>query len=909
MTSGCGRRRHHDRAEGHATGGRATLPGTYHPAVTASAGAPAGLLLTDVEGSTRHLRRLGDRYGDALARHLGAVRGAVRDHGGTEVGSEGDSIAAVFPTALDAAQAALGAHAALAAEQWDGGSPLRARMAVHAGAVEQGAAGTVGIALHEAARLRNAGHGGQVLVSDAARNGLRDGDLELRDLGRHELRDVEGAVRIWQLVGDGLDPDFPALRTAVHRRVPTALTTFVGRSDELGDVLAELDSHRLVTVTGPGGSGKTRLAFEAALRADSVDLVAVVELADVTEGRLVDAAVGAALGAEPPTQAGIAGAVAAAAVLLVLDNCEHLLDDVGRLVAGLLRVCPGLRVLATSREPLDVAGEQVWRIPRLDRDDAAALFAERARAAAGTAVPAERSAVDEVCDRLDGVPLAIELAAARLRALPLPELVARLDHQPALLSGGGRDVPRQRTLRAALDWSHDLLTGDEQRLLRRLAVFAGGLPLPAAEAVSDPGTDPLDALDGLVRKSLVEFDAERGRYRLLEPVRQYAVERLEAAGEDRTTRLCHLGWVTHLAERVGATLFTDQAARMAEVDAERANIASALRFALDTGTVEPAARIVGSLGYYWFTSRRSDGAAWAGPVVAAATEVPDRVRARLLLGAGTVHADDTELGAAAQWLEEAVVRYRGLGNDRGVGWSLFWLGRCYARLGRPHDAERCFELALEQFRRLGDALGMGWSLSWLGGLASEDHLAREEEVLRLGQEHDVPHIVGNSLRMMALLLVREGRAPEAGPLAEDAVTTYRRLGDRWQLLQALHTLVIVRLATDAPSAVAPAAEAVELATSIRSVVDMRLSCTGVARVLRALGRPRAAAVLLAAAHVPGLERSVFPDTASDLAADVAWLDDPAWADAVAEGERLPVLAAVDRARAELQDVARGRSDP
>ncbi len=357
-------------------------------------------------------------------------------------------------------------------------------------------------------------------------------------------------------------------------------------------------------------------------------------------------------------------------------------------------------------------------------------------------------------------------------------------------------------------------------------------------------------------------------------------------------------------------MFDDLAASMASIDAEAANIAVALRLALAAGPIEPAARIVGSLGYYWFTSRRGDGAAWAEPVVAAATDVPDRVRARLLLGAGTVHADDPELGLAVRWLEEAAARYGELGNPGGVGWSLFWLGRSYAHVGRKLEAKRCFDDALPVFRQLGNVLGTGWCLSWLGGFAGEHGpeaaMPYEEEVLRLGQEHGVPHIVGNSLRAMSLLLWQQGRPDEAVTLAEDAVATYRELGDRWQLMNALQALALIRADLDPAAAAQPAAEALGLALTIRSMRDMRWSCAVAGAVERALGRPHEAAVLMAAADLADLATSSGPAVAGELVADAEWLSDPALADSVAEGRRLSVLVAAERARTGLLE-AGGRS--
>jgi class 3 adenylate cyclase len=472
-------------------------------------------LFTDIEGSTALLQRVGgDVYARILAGHHGLIRSALAAHSGEELNTAGDGFFAGFSSPRACLVAALDMQRALGSHGWPGGERVRVRMGVHAGEAQQTAAGLVGLDVHRAARIAAVAHGGQVLVSQTAA-ALADGFLPpgagLRDLGWHRLKDLGRPEQIFQLCAAGLPAQFPPLRSlgnpALPNNLPAQLAAFVGRGREVGEVRALVASARLVTLTGAGGAGKTRLGLQVAaeLLDGSGDGVWLAELAAVTDGDAVAAAIGGALGipAQPgrPALDVLADALGPQDMLIVLDNCEHLIGACAKTAEALLQRCPKVHLLVTSREPLGIGGEMIYRVPSLslpagDLDqaaascDAVALFAARAQEQ-GAPLPLDADSIPlvvSVCRRLDAMPLAIELAAARLRSMSLADLAGRLDQRFRLLTGGSRTaLERQQTLRATVDWSYSLLTTAEQVLLGRLSVFAGGFDLAAAEAVAGWG--------------------------------------------------------------------------------------------------------------------------------------------------------------------------------------------------------------------------------------------------------------------------------------------------------------------------------------------------------------------------------------------------------------------------------------
>jgi len=593
------------------------------------------LLFSDIEGSTRLLRRAGDGYAELLLRHRTIVRGAITASGGEEQGTEGDGFFVLFDRPSAACEAALSIQSGLAGEPWPPECEIRVRVGLHTGEIEF-RDWWVGMAIHEAARIGAAAHGGQTLVSEALRGVVADnlpGGATLTDLGRYRLKDIDHPIRLYQLNDVGWRAQFPPLRALSALRLannlPMRMSSFIGRDHELAELRRRLDSARLVTLTGAGGCGKTRLALEtgAALLDGSGDGVWLVELAPVGDADSVATAVANVMGVrgDPtrPTLETLVEAVHDQSMLLILDNCEHVIEAAAGLADALLRACPGVAVLATSREALRVEGEHVYRVPSLavppaetdDQDvicasESVRLLMERA-GEQGHGVVLDRDGAivaARICRQLDGIPLAIELAAARLRSLSLGDLERHLDERLQLLTGGSRLArPRHRTLRALIDWSWDLLTSSEQSMLARLSVFGGGFDLAAAEAVAPgetaQGEAALEHLDAFVDKSLVQADrsTEAVRYRLLETVRHYAAEKLSQGGDvaDRT-RQAHRDYYLSLVEEAQPHLIShDQVVWFNRLDAEHENISAALVRSLTDADLVPGLRLATAMRTYW----------------------------------------------------------------------------------------------------------------------------------------------------------------------------------------------------------------------------------------------------------------------------------------------------------------------
>ena len=536
-------------------------------------------LFSDIEGSTRLVHSLGDRYGELLEDHHRIMRGAIASSGGTELGTEGDSFFAVFPTAAQAIEATVAAHRALAEHTWPDEAAVLVRMGLHTGDGKLGGDNYIGLDVHRTSRIAAAGHGGQVLVSETTRSLVASAlpaGASLRDLGEHRLKDLESPEHLFQLVAAGLRETFPPLRSLDARAVhlPTQMSSFVGRTREKDVLLELLAKERIVTLTGPGGTGKTRLSVEVASQAaDAFDDGAIfVPLAPISDPELVGPTIAAALGLrEGPagdTFETLVEHLRDRSLLLILDNFEQVMPA-ARTVGELVARAPRVKVLVSSREPLRISGEQEFLVPplalpgragdvRLDElraVDSVALFVQRAGAVrSGFDLTLENApAVTEICARLDGLPLAIELAAARVRLFEPADILARLDRRLSFLAGG-RDVSeRQRTLRGAIDWSHELLDHGEQTVFRRLSVFAGGTTIEAIEAVCQPdqlGLDAADVVSSLHDKSLLRRADGPGALRvsMLETIREYGLERLEAAGEGGELRRRHALHYLALAE-------------------------------------------------------------------------------------------------------------------------------------------------------------------------------------------------------------------------------------------------------------------------------------------------------------------------------------------------------------------------
>ena len=814
-------------------------------------GATRGLLFTDLESSTEHLNELGSKYGAVLGRHHEIIRSAVAAEGGVEVGSEGDSIASVFPTVDAALRAAIAAQRSLNEAPWPD-KPWRVRMAVHVGLVEATAAGAVGRSLHEAARIRNVGHGGQVLVSDAASQLLAERAIAtFRDLGLHSVRDFDRPVRLHQLVADGLATEFPALRTSNPSRIPRTATSFIGRDKEVDRVLDVLDRSQLVTIVGAGGSGKTRLAFEAGLQFAAPE-VATVLLANLRSAEQVPAAFASAVGAR--TANDVVASVGHRDLLLIVDNCEHVPTAVAALVAEILAQCPNVRLLCTSRQPLEITGEAVYAVPALALGDAVELFVERAPVEIRTA---QRELVQSICSQLDGQPLAIELAAARLRSLTLEDVSERLRDQLGLLTSGSAAVPRQQTLRATLDWSYALLSADEQTLLRYLGVFAGGFSLRGVESFMQHARlsiDVLATLDALVLRSLVEFSPDARRYRMLEPVRQYAVDRLEVADEWTDAVAAHIAWVCQLAGEGSRRLFVDQALWTAILDAEAGNIGAALGAALERDEIVAASRIVSLLAWYWFTSQRADAFVWAPQLIARLDEMDAPSRGRALVAAGIIFCDVANDPRPLEWLEEAERYFREIQHERALGSALFWRGRATAGWRQFDVAKRCFDEGVEVHERLGDKFGELWCRVWQSLLAralGEGTEAAERslrETVAKAEGAGVLHVVAAAKGELGMFAAARGDTASAINDFEESLRMYRDIGDRWQIAIALHRLAVGCGVAEPTRAAQLTIEAIEMAATVHADVNLaRMLLTAAGLLLRA-DRESEAARLVAAAR-------------------------------------------------------------
>jgi predicted ATPase/class 3 adenylate cyclase len=613
-------------------------------------------LFTDIEGSTRLLHSLGaEAYGDALAEHRRLLREAFAAHGGIEVDTQGDAFFVAFPTAEGAAAAALAAQEALAH------GAISVRMGLHTGTPTVGGEGYIGVDVHRGARVAALAHGGQITVSPTTA-ALLDGCTQ-RDLGLHRLKDFEGAIRLWQLG----DREFPPLRTPGSVDLPTPATRFLGRDRELFDAVSlvyEKDP-RVLSVLGPGGTGKTRFALELSrlVPEDAEGGTVFIPLAPQSDAELVRAAVADRLGVRSPDVAMIAARVGGRRTHVVLDNAEHLLPEVALPLAELATSAPAVRLLVTSREPIRIQGEVELDLPPLADGEAVALFCERAQAVRPDIE--ETAAVHRLCARLDRLPLALELAAARTKLLTPETLLERLGQSLDLLKGT-RDVDeRHATLRTTIAWSYDLLDGDEQRLFRRLSVFRGGCTLVTAEAVCDAG---LDTLSSLLDKSLLRRRTGRvgeDRFWMLETIREFAVEQLEESGEAEDLRRRHAERILEIAREAHLSEDDDEPFDSAALLAEREDFRAALDWSAEADVLF-GLELACALEALWGPHAPAEGVRRIGDLLARAGEVPSLLRARALRNlAGAAH-QERDYDIADPAYEESLLLFMELGDARGA---------------------------------------------------------------------------------------------------------------------------------------------------------------------------------------------------------------------------------------------------
>jgi predicted ATPase/DNA-binding SARP family transcriptional activator len=836
---------------------QALLVPIHEPAAPSLAAPPAPqslpsgtvtFLMAQIEGSAGLWEAHPEEMRAALTRYDVLFAGVIARHGGAILGGQGagERCFAVFARASQAVVAAVALHKALVAEPWPGSPALRARVALHTSEAEPSRGDYWGAPVNRCARLRSIAHGGQTLLSLATYELVCDdppAGVRLRDLGTHRLKDLQRPEQVFEALHADLGSDFPPLRSldAYAQNLPRQVTRFIGRTREMAEVNRLLASAALLTLAGVGGCGKTRLACQVA--ADRVerypDGVWLVELAPLAEPSLVPQAIAAVLGIRQSGQGSLPDLLVdhlrPKRLLLVLDNCEHLLEACRLLVERVLREAPGVQVLTTSREPLNVPGEQIWRVPtlslpdpgtsppveRLTQYEAVELFVERAtaRQPAFAVTPANAPAVVELCHRLDGLSLAIELAAAWLTSLSVEQIAARLEDRFRLLTRGSPAVlPRQRTLRAAIDWSYDLLSAAERALLRRLSVFVGGFTLASAEAVcgEDRAFHVLDLLTSLVEKSLVlvqerETRSGRGgesRYRLLETIREYAREHLSEAGESTLLRQRHaehcLAWADGASRAYEGV---DEARWLDLLEAEHDNLRGALEHLLapsepsagsaetplPAGNPEIAVQLAAGLWRFWWSRGYwTEGREWLARVlVASSARTP--ARTQVLEGAGTMARGQGDLEAAAAAFDECLSICEEAGDRAGIARALTLQGRLAYRRGDKARAQAFHERSLALRRELGDLHGMAISLNTLGALAAAngDFVAARvyhRQCLAIQRTLQNPTGAAWALYDLGETALEAGDLVEARSQLSESLTIFRSTGHLKAMESCLHEL-------------------------------------------------------------------------------------------------------------------------
>ncbi len=788
-------------------------------------------LFTDIEGSTRRWETDRQAMSQAVERHFALLGEAIATHDGVLFKTIGDAVQAAFPTVPKAIAAAIDAQIALRREDWGDLGPIRVRMAIHAGDATPRDGDYLAPALNRLARVLGTGYGEQILLTDTARalaSALPVG-YALQDLGRHRLRDLLEAEHLFQLCGPGLPAEFPPLKSLDRQpnNLPAQPTPLIGREAELASLHATLTAPdtRLITLIGPGGTGKSRLALQvgAEVLETFPDGVWWVPLAPVADPELVLQAIAAPLGVREnpgePLLTTLGSHLKSRRTLLLLDNLEHLLPVAPQLNA-LLDAAPGLVMLVTSREPLRLRAEREFPVSPLRLPPpSAALSAEAALAFPAVRLFVERAqsvkpafqldagsvaAVVAICRRLDGLPLAIELAASRVRLLTPAALLARLDHRLAILTGGARDLPaRQQTLRATIAWSHELLPAPERALFARLGVFTGGATLDAAEAIcSAAGGLPLDLLDGidsLVQKSLLRQEEGPGgdaRFNMLETIREFAVERLQELPEAEELRQAHADTYLALAELADQDDFTDEVDLLNRLEADHANLRQAISYYERQGGagLVQRVRLAAHLAYFWWLRGHfSEGRGILERALATSGDIPASDRAAAISGAAFLAEAQGDLERAHALHEEVLTLYRELVDMKGVAGALGGLGTIARLRGDLDTARARHQEALEAWRNAGDTAGAAGALldlaliRQLGG----DYARAEPELLegltlfrqvsdRSGEAH--------ALNRLGFLATATGNLPNAIERFGESLELWRAQGNQQMIAADLHNL-------------------------------------------------------------------------------------------------------------------------
>lgn len=848
------------------------------------------LLFTDIEGSSVRWETHRDAMAAALERHDALLRAAVEQHGGTVFKTIGDAFCCVFATASGAIAASCDAQRAVGGEDWSTVAGLRVRMAVHTGPADSRAGDYFGPTVNRVSRLLSIGHGGQVLVSGVAKElaeGAMPAQATLRDLGAHRLKDLTHPEQVYQLIAPGIEADFPPLRSleSLPNNLPQQLTSFVGRENDIADIKEALGSARLVTLVGAGGVGKTRLSLQVG--ADVLDRfedgVWFAELAPLADSELVIATIASMFGVRPQADQPLLDTVAAALrpkhALLILDNCEHVLDEAARIASALLRSCPHLTILTSSREGLGIEGETVLRVPSLSfpseelRVDlqhameygAIALFIDRAKAADRrfTSTDANVETIAEICRQLDGIALAIELAAPRVKVLSVEQLATRLNERFRILTGGSRTaLPRQQTMRALIDWSFDLLDENERTIFRRIAVFSGTFSIDAAsELCADErieAWDVLDLLASLVDKSLVvsELAGSEQRYRLLVSTRQYALERLERDGELETLQRAHAEYFARLAQRAHTLYYTTPTRRWLDtLEPEMHNVRAAMDWAIAGGDVELGIGITGALLWYWSLGHRvGEAIARVQRALEASEGLPQSAElARLHVAHAFAVSNMNLYNEAMEAATHAREIAEALQDDEDAALGL--MSQAAANFTDPdYDFEPVLARAITIWQKLGVRRMVGYCkfLEARSHLVSHDdgEKARPlyEEALKIaratGDERTMAVIFNN----MAEWLFVAGDTAGAIRNVKDAIANFQRLPIG--MLQTTNYVNLAAYLIDAgefEEAMAALREGVRIARDTQATRTMRLAGTHCAAIEAIAGNAERAARLLGCA--------------------------------------------------------------
>jgi predicted ATPase/class 3 adenylate cyclase len=788
----------------------------------AGAGEKAGtvtFLFSDIEGSTRLVQKLGASYADLLLDQRRILRGAIEAHGGNEIDTAGDGFFVTFRGARDALGAAVAAQRALAAHEWPEGARVRVRMGIHTGEPAITRSGdVVGLDVHRAARICAVASGGQVLLSHVTRQ-LVAGDLPegvtIRQVGTVRLKDIEQPEPLFQPVIDGLESEFPTPAGSDRQQtnLPARTTPLIGREVEVDDVTRLLlrDDVRWVTLTGPGGTGKTRLALEVAQRTipDFPDGVFLVHLAAITNPNLLASSIASALGLSErpgrPVIEEVAGRVGAGRVLFVLDNFEQI-ARAAPAVAGLLALCERLEVIVTSRVRLHMSAEYEFAVSPLPTPDATngslkalarvpavALFVERASAARPgfRLTESNRGAIARICNQLEGLPLAIELAATRIRLFPPAALADRLTDRLNILKGGSRDLPeRHQTLRHALQWSYELLGDAERRTFRRLGVFSGGATLDAIEAVCLPDHgDPLEVVAALLDHSLlrrVSDDDGEPRLTMLDTIREFALERLADNGDELAAiRSAHTAWCLDLAERAVAHLTGPALGEwIRRLGADHDNMRVALANAVEIADADTGLRLATALWRYWNTvGQLTEARSWLERVLTIpGAEAPTPLRAQTLLGLATIVFTTGDARTALPMARECVELYRAIGDEDGIATALNAVAWVLGEVGELDESVARSNEAFERHTALGNRRGIAVALNNLGFAtwqtgefvgASEYY----EQCLAVRREIGDPRGVAYAMTNLAFVLQDRGIYESAARLLDEAITLLRELRD------------------------------------------------------------------------------------------------------------------------------------